>query len=49
MQNAKPLVAALPKIIRCLIAFPASLWLRSTVSMGHRWGGGWKSNQCFLY
>lgn len=37
MQNAKPLVAVLPKIIRCLIAFPALLWLRSIVSM---WGGG---------
>lgn len=33
MQNAKPLVAALPEIIRCLIAFPALLWLRSIVSM----------------
>lgn len=45
MQNPKPLVAALPKIIRCLIAFPASLWLRSIVSMGQTRSGGWKSNQ----
>jgi len=33
VRNAKPLVAVLPKIIHCLIAFPALLWLRSIVSM----------------